>query len=83
MDCKIRTGYRVYGTTSLGEKHLWCYGNLESAMDFARHLAQQGQEVDILKYVGSVRPKELPTEFIQAPDWNEEPDTDSETLTNP
>jgi hypothetical protein len=72
-DCKIRSGYRVVGSnTADGSLHDWYAGTLEEANNLAKHLANStGEEVDVLKYLGTWRPAEPPMEFIKATDAEE------------
>ena len=69
-DDKIRKGYRVVANdTSSGRPWMWYAPDLESAQLLAKTLAEEtGQEVDISKYVGSVRLIKPPTEFVKAQD---------------
>ncbi len=70
QDYKIRNGYRVVAKdTSSGRPWMWYAPDLESAKMLAQTLAEEtGQEVDISKYVGSVRLVKRPTEFVPASD---------------
>ena len=70
QDHKIRNGYRVVANdTSSGRPWMWYAPDLEAAQLLAKTLAEAtGQEVDISKYVGSVRLTKPPTEFVKAQD---------------
>ena len=70
VDCKIRSGYRVIGNnTADGRLSSWYFPDLENANSFAKQLAKETKkEVDVVKYLGSWRVAEPPTEFVPALD---------------
>lgn len=69
----LRDGFRVVANdTSSGRPWMWYFKTMEECVRLAEVLAHKGhQEVDILKYCGSVRIAKPPTEFIKATDWSE------------
>ena len=67
----IEHGYRVIGRPVLGTRQeSWYMSTLEEANKFAESLsAETGDAVAVCKLIGIWKVK-LPTEFIQADDWN-------------
>ena len=72
-DTKLRDGYRVVGPTILHldpvfkVMHCWCFPTEEEASVFARKMClENNDEYDVMKYIGSWRPSELPVEFVKA-----------------
>ena len=69
-DCKIHSGYRIIGqNTSDQSVSVWYASTLEEAMYSAASLAGEngGQQVDVVKYVCSVRPS-IQVDVIKAND---------------
>lgn len=71
-DEKSRKGYRVVGKASVNsELKSWEFDSIDDAHEYAQFICTATNlEVDIMKYVGSWKVSNKPTEFISATDRN-------------